>query len=687
MDLKISLNPTLVVEDATLSNAEWGSRDEMVSFERLEFEADLMPLINGRVRVAKLILIGADILIETGSDGQGNWEFSPPSSGETPAAEAPEASDGPVRIPGDDEPASGGGSRDVAFGIDSLIIRDSNFTYRDGATGDETSIQISRLEGSAPDKSSPINLLLEAIVDGKAIALNGTIGSVDAAMSGPYPVDVNAEAGGAKLIVNGKIGDLLTASGIDLNISLRGDELGDLNALAGGGIPALGPYKVLLHVGQTGTTYEISDLDLELAGSDLAGGASVAIGGGRPAITANLTSSKLDIPALTGGDTPTSAGSASSDGAAVGSGGQTDAQPAGGDSRYVLTEDPLPFGSLDMADADISLTVAALDLDGKLTAENVDLKLGLAAGQLNISPISLDLSTGGHINLWTTVNSASQRPPISIKIDGDGLDYGNILSIYGEENSFAGTVDIDADLTAAGISLRQIGSSLNGPFLIQGENGTIDNRWLKLLTGGVSDILGPLFGNKNTAALHCVMLDTTAQNGVLTASGIALDSEVFTLFGGGIVDLRDESLDLSFNSGTREAAITSLVPPFNVTGTLKDPKVRPDVSGAITGLAQALGGSINPENVLSVFSGGTGGETTSAGTSCQRAVEEAETSAAEGPPENIVETVTDSVEDAVGTAADTVREGIDRALETGDPGNIEDAAKDAVEGLKGLLGR
>lgn len=674
MDLKISLSPTLVVEDATLANAEWGSRSEMVSFERLEFSADLLPLINGKVKINKLVLIGADILIETGPGGVGNWEFEPPES----VTDDPEPSDGPVRIPTGDGPATPSESRDFAISVDSLIIRDSVFTYLDGETGKETKIQIASLEGSAPDLASPISLALEAVVDGKPIALNGTIGAINTMTGAPFPVDIEARAGGAVLAIKGIIADLATASGIDLDIFLEGEELGDLNDLAGGGIPYMGAYRVRFHVSQTGSIYEISALQLGLAGSDISGTATISVHG-RPSITAQLTSSLLDIPSLTGGS------------ANGGAGGSTAVAPApsgqgggssSGSSRYVLSEDPLPFDALGFADANVSLSVNKLNLDGQLSADNVDLTLILSAGNLRITPLSLDLSTGGHITLWTTVNSAAAHPTVALKIDGDGLDYGRLLAIYGEENSFGGTLNFDADLSGAGTSLHAIGASLNGPIKLRGENGTIDNRWLKLLTGGVSDILGPLFGNQRTATLHCVLFDAQAQDGVIAASGIALDSEVFTLFGRGSIDLRDESLDLHFSSGTRKIAITSLVPPFNVTGTLNDPKVRPDVVGAVSGIVRALGSAINPQNILSVFTG-DGGNSTSDTNSCARAIEEAAKPAAASP----IDGVTETVGNVVGGAVDTLRQGLDTAIESGRPSNIEDAAKNALEGIKGLFGR
>src|SRR5262245_6629284 len=76
-DLKvgISLTPTLAVDDVSFANAAWGSRPSMATVKRFEAEMELLPMISGDIRVKRVVLKGADILLETDAKGQGNWEF------------------------------------------------------------------------------------------------------------------------------------------------------------------------------------------------------------------------------------------------------------------------------------------------------------------------------------------------------------------------------------------------------------------------------------------------------------------------------------------------------------------------------------------------------------------------------------------------------------------------------------
>ena len=85
--LAISLTPTVAVNDVTLANAEWGSRPQMVTLRRLEAEMELLPLLSGEIRIKRIVLVGADILLERDKKGRANWIFGEPEPESAPSAE------------------------------------------------------------------------------------------------------------------------------------------------------------------------------------------------------------------------------------------------------------------------------------------------------------------------------------------------------------------------------------------------------------------------------------------------------------------------------------------------------------------------------------------------------------------------------------------------------------------------
>src|SRR5215470_2878942 len=98
-DLKvgISLTPTVAVDDVTFANAAWGSRPAMATVKRFEAEMELLPLISGDIRVKRVVLKGADILLETDAKGQGNWAFG--QAGGTAAQPAATPTGGAGKLP------------------------------------------------------------------------------------------------------------------------------------------------------------------------------------------------------------------------------------------------------------------------------------------------------------------------------------------------------------------------------------------------------------------------------------------------------------------------------------------------------------------------------------------------------------------------------------------------------------
>jgi uncharacterized protein involved in outer membrane biogenesis len=86
--LSRSLWPTLEVNDVLLANLPGGTRADMAHVERIEGQIFLPALLQHRIEITKLVLIGPNILFEQ-PEGQPNWVFTPATTG--PSASAPTA--------------------------------------------------------------------------------------------------------------------------------------------------------------------------------------------------------------------------------------------------------------------------------------------------------------------------------------------------------------------------------------------------------------------------------------------------------------------------------------------------------------------------------------------------------------------------------------------------------------------
>lgn len=634
IDLAISLTPAIEVSDVTFSNAGWGSRPEMVKLSKLALQVSIIPLLSGDVVVDRLVLDGADILLETDKAGEGNWAFSPPAEAETT------------------ETTTAAGEEGMAFpSIEAISITNSRLTYSDGATGASTVLALDDV--SADRSPEGLDVKLAGSYQSAAFVLAGRIGLLTSLMSAtPYPVKLEGTVAGAKLSIDGTIANLTTGAQPDLAFSVEGEKLSDFGALTGGELPPVGPYKVAGKVTGSGKAYTLAGLTASVGGSDLAGDVSVDVGGERPMVTAALTSTTLNLADFGGG----------------GATGEAAAAPAS-DSPYVIPDEPLPVDALRSVDAKVDAKVGTLKLDPKTELTDVVVALLLENGALTVQPLTAAVS-GGQVNVTLALDAAQETPSLNLQATLDDLDYGKLAALYEVTDEVQGTVDAKIDLAGAGATPHAIASTLDGRTEILAEDGVINNKLLAIVASGLGEVMGPLFGGKETTALNCVVSRFAIKGGVATSEAQVVDTATFSVAGGGTIDLRSEKLDMQFDTETREAALVSLAIPFNVTGTLKEPNVAPDPAGAAMAAAKLAGGvagaSIDPMAALGALAGG--GQASSeegGGNACLNAVSGAAPAAAtEGgsATDTAVDAVTDAIEDATGAGSDAV-EGVTEGLQ------------------------
>lgn len=199
VDLKLSLEPKLVVSDVTLGNAPWGKAPAMITAKRVEAQVALLPLLQRRFEIIRFSLIEPTIALETDAQGQHNWEFARP--GATAAADK----------------AGGTSSGLAALGIGNLDVENGVLTYRDGASGKTTNVAIERLMLAARTPSSPINAEFRGKIDDVSVAVTGNLGPLDTLMQRkwPYPVAIEGDINGQKTAVSTKVHAQANMVGLD----------------------------------------------------------------------------------------------------------------------------------------------------------------------------------------------------------------------------------------------------------------------------------------------------------------------------------------------------------------------------------------------------------------------------------------------------------------------------------------
>ncbi|MFN4231071.1 AsmA family protein [Parvibaculum sp.] len=152
LHIGFSLVPTVVAEDVSFSNADWGTKPQMLTAEKLALQVALLPLLSSSLDVRSVTIEGADIFLETDRKGRGNWEFG----------------DAPAPQPQEEE----GGSMSLA-NVPEVNISNFHLAYRDGETGQVS--EASFKEVTLASKGGGFHAVIDGEVNGSPVSFASDI--------------------------------------------------------------------------------------------------------------------------------------------------------------------------------------------------------------------------------------------------------------------------------------------------------------------------------------------------------------------------------------------------------------------------------------------------------------------------------------------------------------------------------
>lgn len=424
-----------------------------------------------------------------------------------------------------------------------------------------------------PSLEASTSLTSRAEQKSVAVALDGEFGRLAGLLGGAeVPLDLTLRVGEVTLRVSGSIAGLEGALRPDLAIDLEGRRLSDLGLLAGAELPEVSPVSVTAALRTEGHVHRLDDLAVRLGASDLAGAVEIDVRGERPRLVADLHSDFIDVAELT----PAEGADA---GEPVDAGATDDAR--------VIPDAPLPLEALRALDAEVDLTAARLRTGAQGEIEDLTVRLELTAGRLELAPVAG--TAGGTFEIATTVDGAQQPAGFTFDLEADDLIMGTFSDLLQRSGDSVGKIDADIALTGTGNSPRAIAASLDGRANLVGEGGAVESRVLEVLAIGITDVLGPFFGEEENTFLECFVASVDFEAGVGTLREFLVSFPALSIGGSGTIDLRDETLDLKFATDSKNQSLVSFAVPFDVTGPLAAPKVLPDTVGSAKQLAKGAG--------------------------------------------------------------------------------------------------
>lgn len=602
--LKLSLHPALTANGVTLSNRPGAPRADMVRLDHVEAQIGLLPLLWGEVRVSRVLVDGADILLDQDGAG-GNWEFTPAAPADGQKIDPPAAAIRVTQLV----------FRRVAVHLqtpadDSLVIERATFDTDGLASPIALTLDgkwhgkhlaVTGLLGSLKDvfvEEKPLSLRLKALMPGLVASADGTVKSasqgLDLALS--MTADLNDSAdldpliglplpslGSARaaftlsgplsrpglsaveatigrhdtlaISVRGQVADPLAGTGIDLALGIDGDA----SAAFGFGTPGKPlPMALSGHIGASGDgegrSWRIADLKGTLGRSDVAGHIEVSRHNGHAVIEGQFDSALLDLT--------------------------RPPQPASTEPGHVLpldgrlfSDDPLPTHILMSSDGHLAWRVARL-VARRMTAGAVALDLDWHEGKLTAQGGAAAIG-GGRVDATLSLDARVSPPATSVDLSVAHVELGALMAQLGLSDGLQGArIDLKLKSAGTGESVRALVATQQGSSLLSIGPTQVATRFTD---DGFGAILGRLAGgpganSSNWVDMRCLVSHFTLADGLARSEALLFSVGTLTVTAQGSVNLASESLD--FTLTPRPAGQTPAV-QIDLGGTLLHPSVAP----------------------------------------------------------------------------------------------------------------
>ncbi len=336
----------------------------------------------------------------------------------------------------------------------------------------------------------------------------------------------------------------------------------------------------------------VSDITAKLGGSDLMGTARLQRNKDRVTVGAVLTAHHFDLADFRAVEAPAE------------NGNKAKANPKStADDGRLFSAEPLPLSWLAAFDGKLDAKIDRLAL-GRTTLEGTVLSATLQDGQLSVEPLSATVAEGALVGA-VALDSKAGTTKLSLQVNK--LDVNAFAQTFDAGDVLSGKVDITANLTGHGQSIRAVMASLAGKASVVMGQGQVKSSYVELLGADLLRFAASAGTASDTTAVNCMVGRFDIAKGLADSRDILFDTSHMTVKGEGTVNLASERLGLKFTPRPKDMSLVNLATPWRVDGTFDNPQVSPDETGIATRAAGALLSLVNPLALLvPMVSAGTG---------------------------------------------------------------------------------
>jgi AsmA family protein len=529
LTVKLGSQPAMVAEGVTLSNASWGSRPDLARVRKLTLFIDPVALFLGEIKIGRLLLEGADILVEPNDVGDTNLDMLPPPDGSGPHA----GENRSLRL-----------RTSVAFPwIDTIEVRDSVLTIAEGAGHPPVVLEIPTATFRSPAPNQPLQIEGRfAAPQAAPLVLTGTAGSFDGWMRAlPGNIDLQGSFGDGKIAIKGGVG----VKGTTVQINSEGPDISAFGPYIRLPVPAGGPYGLAAKAGTQRSAFKVDVTSLKVGSSELTADALFRVDRkGTPTIAINADVTRLDI-----GDLKAAPAAAASTSA------PSPAQP-----RVVPT---LPFSASWLGRSAISATVQFGEIVG-LGSKVQTSSLTLTSSETRFAFRGAATIGGGSAGFDLAYDPTGRIGQATLTASTNRVPLADLSSLLGFDLGLRDAVaDIDLRLRGGGRTTRDALNAASGSLEVAIAKGSWPREQLASWPTETQRLLAV---GDSSVPFNCVAGRFDVSGGVAFLRRLVVDTPRATMVGGGYLQLRSEAWEFILAPEARDNQNATLASPLRLKG-------------------------------------------------------------------------------------------------------------------------
>jgi uncharacterized protein involved in outer membrane biogenesis len=554
-----SLQPIFSLEGLRISNPKNFEKGDFLRMKIAEFQVRVLPLLLGKIKIAKFSVKGLAVMLRENKAGAVNWSSQSPkkTKAKPPPPPKPSSQERQLELTSD------------SLVLTKLVLEDISVDYRRPGLPEPLQFKIEECTGTMlPGK--PFNLSIKGKLLQEPYVTTVEIGSLKELVEKSVSrMEIKTEIAKTRFDFAGSLDLARALRSLQLTAAVTGEHLDSLNGLLDLDLPPLKAYKAAAQLSLQRDRLALSNLIIQVGKSKLTGKMTAVRSGAKPDVAIELNSPLTQLNDFDVGDWSPQKSDPEKPG------------PQTEPKKEKVAEASQDQKSSPDGEADELLSLEVLtkfnvrvDVKAQKVMSGADelgsgvLKMTLKDGRLAIDPVKLNVP-GGAFTLVATLKPDPRAPEASVRAVMEKFDFGVLVRRANPKADMGGLINLDVDLKSSADSFEKLMANGNGYFDF---SGRLENLKAGIIDLWAVNVIAAVATGKDNkpSEINCVLGRWTMKDGLLSPNIFLIDTTKIRICGKGQVDFKKETIDLKMAPTAKKPEFFSLATPIEVRGSFTD---------------------------------------------------------------------------------------------------------------------